>query len=220
MFLAGMFLLTVTNCKKNSDENSTPTSITDIDGNVYHTITIGTQVWLVENLKVLRYRNGDPIPNVTDATERSNLSIGACWWHDNDMANKATYGALYNWYAVSDSRNLAPIGWHVPTDAEWTTLTTFLGGESVAGGKMKEVGFTHWFSPNTGATNSSGFTALAAGLIINGRFSNLNISATFWASSQYDDSYGWSRDLNYTRESVDHSTGGKSDGFSVIMPFR
>jgi uncharacterized protein (TIGR02145 family) len=138
-------------------------TVTDIDGNIYHTVTIGTQVWMVENLKTTKYRNGDPIPNVTGNAWAA-LTTGAYCWYNNDAATyKATYGALYNWYAVADSRNIAPTGWHVPTDAEWTTLTTFLGGESVAGGKLKETGTNHWTSPNTGATNETGFTALPGG---------------------------------------------------------
>jgi len=135
-------------------------TVTDIDGNVYNTIIIGTQEWMVENLKTTKYRNGDPIPNVTDNAAWIALVSGAYCWHNNDAANKPSYGGLYNWYAVADSRNLAPIGWHVPTDAEWTILTTLLGGESVAGGKLKETGNAHWHNPNYGATNSSGFTAL------------------------------------------------------------
>ena len=115
------------------------TTVTDIDGNVYRTVKIGTQVWMAEKLKTTRYRNGDPIPNVTDNPQWISLKTGALCWYKNDEANKATYGSLYNWFAVADSRNIAPVGWHVPSDEEWTTLTTCLGGEFFAGGKLIEA---------------------------------------------------------------------------------
>jgi len=157
-------------CKKKDDtddkSNPTPepiTTITDIDGNVYNTIVIGTQTWMVENLKVTKYRNGESISNITDASQWSNLTAGAYCNYENIAANVTDYGRLYNWYAVSDSRNIAPAGWHVPTDTEWTTLTTFLGGESVSGGKMKETGTTHWNTTNSTVDNSSGFTGLPGG---------------------------------------------------------
>jgi len=118
---------------------------------------------MAENLKTIHYRNGDPIPNVTDNNQWANLYTGAFCWYDNDLANKDIYGALYNGYSVKDSRNIAPIGWHVPSKEEWTTLINYLGGESDAGGKMKETGTTHWISPNTDASNQSGFNALPGG---------------------------------------------------------
>ena len=136
-----------------------PETFTDIDGNVYHAVVIGTQTWMVENLKTTKYSNGDPIP-----TAVTSLTPGAyCMYNNDAVTYKADYGALYNWYAVADSRNIAPAGWHVPTKTDWTTLTDYLGGESVASGKLKENGSSHWLTPNTGATNSSGFTALPGG---------------------------------------------------------
>lgn len=140
------------------------TSVTDIDGNVYKTVTIGTQTWMAENLKTTHYRNGDPIPNVTDNNAWASAYTGAYCWYDNDLANKDIYGALYNGYTVKDARNIAPLGWHVPSKEEWTTLINYLGGESIAGGKMKEAGTTHWISPNVGGNNESGFNALPSGL--------------------------------------------------------
>ena len=142
---AGMLLIYLNSCKKD-DNNTTPEKpfqVTDIDGNVYHSITIGTQVWMSENLRTTHYRNGDSIPNTTSNTVWSNLSTGAY----------CNYGktTLYNWYAATDSRNIAPIGWHVPTDAEWDKLTSFLGGESVAGSEMESYGFKA-----TGSRNSNG----------------------------------------------------------------
>jgi len=138
-------------------------SVTDIDGNVYQTVKIGNQWWMMENLKVTSYRNGEAIPNVTDTTEWYNLTTGAYCYYDNDAYNTTIYGRLYNWYSINDSRSIAPTGWHVPTDEEWTTVINYLGGESVAGGKLKENGTTHWTSPNNGATNESGFSALPGG---------------------------------------------------------
>jgi uncharacterized protein (TIGR02145 family) len=155
-------------------------TVSDIDGNIYNTVTIGTQVWMVENLKTTKYRNGDPIPNVTDEIQWSNLTTGGYCNYDNDISNVTTYGRLYNWYAVNDSRNIAPIGWHVATDAEWTTLTDYLGGENVAGSKLKEFGTAHWQSPNDDATNESGFTALPGGdRFFNGPF-NYMTGMGFW----------------------------------------
>ena len=120
------------------------TTVSDIDGNIYHYIVIGTQTWMVENLKTIHYRNGDAIPNVTISLDWDVLVTGAYCWYNNDVPTyKAAYGALYNWYVVNDSRNIAPAGWHVPTDAEWTILIDFLGGESVAGVKLKETGNSH-----------------------------------------------------------------------------
>ena len=129
-------------CSKKSDSSNTPTATTvsDADGYVYHTVTIGAQVWMVENLKTTKYNDGTAIPLVTDSTAWAILTIpGYCWYNNDAVTYKATYGALYNWYAVNTGK-LAPKGWHVPADAEWTKLITFLGGEDVAGGKMKSTG--------------------------------------------------------------------------------
>ena len=128
---------------------------------------------MAKNLSVARYRNGDKIPQVKTLQLGLGLQLGAWCWYNNDPANDSSYGRLYNYYAVADSRGLAPTGWHIPSDSEWTTLSTFLGGDAVAGGKMKEAGTAHWLDPNTGATNSSGFTALPGGLRQGGGF-------TFW----------------------------------------
>ena len=197
--------------------NLTYGTMTDIDGNVYKTITIGTQTWMAENLKTTKYRNGDLIPNVTDGTAWSALATGAYCWYNNDVANKATYGGLYNWFAVADTRNIAPTGWHVPTDAEWTTLTTFLGGESVAGGKLKEAGTSHWSSPNTGATNSSGFTALPGGYRLNngGSFYDVGTNGNWWSSTAYGASNAWNRALNYYFAYAYRYYNNKQYGFSV-----
>ena len=191
-------------------------TVTDIDGNVYHTVTIGTQVWMVENLKVTHYRNGDPIPNVTDNTAWSNITTGAYCNYNNDANNVTIYDRLYNWFTVNDSRNIAPTGWHVPTDAEWTTLTTFLGGASIAGGKLKETGTTHWLTPNEGATNETGFTALpGGGRFYNGAFFNIGYNGNWWSATEFNASYAWNRYMNYNNSNVYRYDFNKELGFSV-----
>jgi len=139
--------------------------MTDQDGNTCKTIQIGTQVWMAENLKVTTYRNGDLIGTTDPATFNiaGEINPKYQWPGMNDESKVATYGRLYTWYAVTDSRNLTPAGWHVPSYNEWKTLLDFLSGESTAGGKLKETSTTHWVRPNTGATNESGFTALPGG---------------------------------------------------------
>lgn len=179
-------------------------------------VTICNQVWMQKNLDVSTYRNGDPIPQVTDATAWSNLTTGAWCYYNNGPANNAVYGKLYNWYAVNDARGLAPTGWHIPSDAEWTTLSTCLGGDVVAGGKMKEVGLTHWLSPNTGADNSSGFAGLPGGnREINGTFNFLGSNGYFWSSTELPTSYAWYRSLNYINGSLNRSNYNKVFGLSV-----
>jgi len=158
----GLVLILTNSCKKEEDSNN---KITDVDGNVYTSVTIGTQVWMVENLKTTKYSNGDLIGTTTPATlDISGESTPKYQWaYDGNESNVATYGRLYTWYAVTDIRGVCPIGWHVPTDAEWTTLSIFLGGDNVAGGKLKETGTTHWTTPNIEATNETDFTALPGG---------------------------------------------------------
>ena len=152
--LAIGFVLVLTS---NKDNDGNKNFVTDVDGNRYTTVKIGTQVWMVENLKVTRYRNGDPIPNVTDNNSWNVLTTDAYCNYNNDTANVSAYGRLYNWYAVNDNRKIAPTGWHVPSDEEWATLGDFLGGNNIAGGKMKEPGTTHWISPNPVVNQSCGF---------------------------------------------------------------
>jgi uncharacterized protein (TIGR02145 family) len=191
-------------------------TVTDVDGNVYKTVTIGTQVWMAENLKTTTYNNGTTIPNVTDGTTWAALITPAYCWYNNDAStNKATYGTLYNWYTVNTSM-LCPTGWHVPTDDEWTTLTTFLGGESIAGGKLKEIGTTHWSSPNIGADNSSGFTALPGGYRnYDGNFITNGNYGVWWSSSESSTSNAWYRDMIYGYSIVERSSYKELDGFSV-----
>lgn len=178
-------------------------TVTDYDGNVYTTVTIGTQVWLVENLKVTHYRNGDAIPNVSDAQPWSVLTTGAYCEYNNTPSNGTTYGKLYNWYAVHDSRNIAPVGWHVPTNEEWSTLTTYLGGIDVAGGKLKETGTSHWEPPNMGATNETGFTALPGGeRTASGSFIDISMFGFWRTSTEYDATHARILYMDYQSDNV------------------
>ncbi len=179
-------------------------NITDAAGNSYKTVTIGTQQWMAENLKVSKYSDGTTIPNITDNKQWRNNTTGAWAYYNNDAANNAKYGKLYNWYAVSKTtngnKNVCPTGWHVPTDAEWTVLRDYLGGESFAGGKMKEVGTTNWNSPNTDATNTSLFTGLPGGYRAGyGVYDYIGAKGYWWSSTEGSTGYAWGRDLvNYS----------------------
>lgn len=191
----------------------------------FPSVAIGTQIWGTTNLDVTTYRDGAPIPQVTDPNQWQNLTTGAWCYYNNDPTNNATYGKLYNWYAVAGihdndpntpNKILAPIGWHVPSDTEWTTLTTFLGGESIAGGKMKSTGTSLWQSPNTGATNSSGFTGLPAGLRnFLSTFGNIGSNGFWWSLSENDTTSALPRYLDYLSGTAFGSLGNKPNGFSV-----
>lgn len=169
-------------------------------------VAICNQVWQTRNLDVSTYRNGDPIPQVTDPAIWNSLTTGAWCYYNNDPVNGTIYGKLYNAYAVNDPRGLAPQGWHVPTEAEWTTLVDCLGGPNIAGGKMKAIGFDYWVSPNTAATNSSGFTALGAGKRNEiGTFSEFNRYAEWWSSPQ----------TTYTLH-LDHNSGATFNYYNLL----
>jgi M6 family metalloprotease-like protein/uncharacterized protein (TIGR02145 family) len=190
-------------------------AVTDIDGNYYNTVTIGSQVWLAENLKTTKLNNGLDIQNVIDAAAWSGLSTPAYRWYDNDIHNKNIYGALYNWYTVN-TNNLCPSGWHVPSEADWTILIDYLGGQYIAGGKLKEAGTTHWQSPNVGATNESGFTALPGGTCLeDGAFINIGTSGYWWSSTEDRPGVSVGRQLNYYFDAVDFPTFYNQDGLSV-----
>jgi uncharacterized protein (TIGR02145 family) len=160
---------------------------------------------MTKNLKVKKYNDGTDIPLITDPTTWSELSTpGFCWYENDEMSFKEPYGALYNWYAVNTG-NLCPLGWHVPSDAEWTTLTDFLGGLAVAGGKLKTAGTEYWDSPNTGATNVTQFSATAAGYRTfnnDGRFFSLGLGGTFWCSTPVTTASAWARAMLNTSEGV------------------
>ena len=193
--------------------------VTDVDGNNYQTVIIGSQEWMKENLRVTKYSNGEIIPNVIDNVEWSSLlfSLTGAWAHcSNDSQYENTYGKLYNWYVVSDSRNVCPIGWHVPTDGEWTILTDYLGGEAVAGGKMKSTSTQYWSSPNTNATNESGFSGLPGGYRgTNGSFYLIGNGGTWWSSTEFNLVTALSRGLGYIGGSLDRDDYDKRVGFSL-----
>jgi uncharacterized protein (TIGR02145 family) len=197
------------------DNFSAAGTVQDQSGNFYNTVAIGTQVWFKENLRTKKYRSGALIPVKTN-TDTSTL-VGQMYYYSNDsLANYSVYGALYNWKATQSSDSLCPVGWHVPTDAEWTTLTTFLGGTSVAGGKMKSIGTTYWNSPNTGATNESGFSALPGGFRNNdGSFIVIRSYAFFWSATEFDAFDAWLRDLYSDNSNVSRFISNKSLGASV-----
>lgn len=213
----GIFMMIFQSCKKQDDDTDPPASnaFTDYDGNVYNTVTIGTQTWMKENLKVTHYRDGSSLPNITDADQWESLSTGAYCNYSNDENNVATYGRIYNWYAVNDSRKIAPAGWHVPTEAEWNTLINFLGGDSVAGGKLKETGTTHWLYINIGATNETGFTALPGGeRSYDGAYSKLGEAGTWWTSS-FSGAYAWQWIIGSYGADIGEQGSSMNYGFSV-----
>jgi uncharacterized protein (TIGR02145 family) len=188
----------------------------DADGNNYNSVVIGNQEWMAENLKTTRYDDGTPVAPVTDNSGWENLTYGAYCWYDNEINNKNTWGALYNWYAVTDTHKLCPTGWHVPDDTEWMQLIDFLGGELVAGGKMKETGTSHWANPNTGATNTSGFTGLPGGIRGGfGGFYNVDNLGYFWSSTSFSTGNAWCKALYYNAEDIGNAPFPKSFGFSI-----
>jgi uncharacterized protein (TIGR02145 family) len=203
-------------------------TVTDIDGNVYHIVTIGKQVWMQENLQVTHYRNGDSIPNVKYSqawVDLLNSETGAYCAYYNSLYNNKTYGMLYNCYAVIDHSKLCPSGWHVPSDKEWTTLANYLGGDSIAGDKLKEQGTTHWNYPNTGATNETGFTALPGGIRSLGFFEDIGENGSWWSSTKdYSHTGLWLqkpydrylyRYLKFDKKELGRSRTTLQDGYSV-----
>ena len=191
----------------------------DYDGNVYQTVQIGNQIWMAENLKVTHYRDGTAITNVTDNDAWGELTTEAYSIYNNNASTEATYGALYNWYSATDSRSIAPEGWHVPTDAEWQVLIDYLGGDAIAGAKMKETGTTHWASPNEGATNESGFTALAGGIrhFSRGDHYSRGYYGCFWSASGHDSYSSWYREIQNSSSSIGRHNLSKNFGFSIRL---
>lgn len=202
-------------------------TVKDIDGNLYKTVKIGNQWWMAENLKVTRYNNGDHLHNRIRDIDWNIISIGAYCDYGNSAHNGDIYGHLYNWYAVNDARRLAPEGWHVPSIEEWAMLVEFLGGDAIAGGKIKQTGTVIWTKPNEGATNESGFTALPGGnrslggslaySIEQGQYFGLGYAAAFWASTKVDGdgSQAWLILLSYIDSLVQNLGYYKGCGFSV-----
>jgi uncharacterized protein (TIGR02145 family) len=204
-------------------------NMTDQDGNIYKTIVIGDQEWMAENLKTSIYRNGDPIPNVSDAVQWTGLSTGAWCFYNNESQNDCPFGKLYNWYTVADPRNVCPVGWHVPTDSEWNTLIGFLDPaynpnapinyqSFLAGGKLKSTGLGYWYTPNLDATNESGFSGMpGGGSLGNGDFYSIGQGGIWWSSSENIDVTvaAWYRAINKNNANVQRSSAGKRCGSSV-----
>jgi uncharacterized protein (TIGR02145 family) len=164
-------------------------TIKDIDGNTYKTIQIGNQTWMAENLRTTKYRNGVSLPNIKNNTDWKNIDSGAYCFYDNNINNDCPYGKLYNWYAVNNSNKICPEGWHIPSTGEWQNLIIFLGSNDVASGKLKSTGGQYWLSPNEGATNSSGFSALPGGSrsgsrIGGGEFKELRNYGSWYSSTR------------------------------------
>jgi uncharacterized protein (TIGR02145 family) len=195
------------------NELKTSTSIDDIELNMYKTVSIGSQLWMAENLKTTKYNDGVSIPHVISSSEWNNLPTHAyCWFNNDASAYKGTYGALYNWYAVNSGK-LCPSGWHVPTDDEWTVLVTYVEGSA---GKLKESGTSHWPSPNGEATNETGFTALPGGQrFIDGSFVNFGSTGAWWSSTEWSPSWAWYRGMGSINNFIDRSSYYKYLGESV-----
>jgi uncharacterized protein (TIGR02145 family) len=192
-------------------------SMDDQDGNTYKTISIGTQTWMAGNLKTTKYTDGTSIPLVIDETSWSALSTPACCWQNNDLTYKVTYGVLYNWYAVNTGK-LCPAQWHVPSEVEWTTLFSYIGGSDVAGGKLKEKGTAHWLSPNTGATDEYGFNALPGGDRLSnpdGLFDNLHQMGCWWTTPTHNEDWNAYWQLYDNSSRVQKSVCQKKCGLSV-----
>lgn len=190
-------------------------TIKDFDGNVYKTVTVGTQTWISENLRTTKYNDGTAIPLVPDNAAWAKLSTPAYCWYNNDEKNKTTYGALYNGFTVY-SGNLCPSGWHVSTDTEWSTLVAYLGGESISGGKLKESGTEYWATPNYKATNETGFTALPGGSrYSNGSFYTIKNLGYWWSSTENNTLNAWYWSIYFKSSAVSRNYSDKQNGFSV-----
>lgn len=194
-------------------------TVTDIEGNSYKTVVIGNQEWMAENLKTTKYNDGTDIPLEEENKTWIAITTPAYCWYSNDQHNKDYFGALYNWHAVYTGK-LCPEGWRVPTDDEWTQLTDFLGGLEIAGGKLKQSGTELWNSPNFGANNESGFSALPGGYRYgyfwgNGEFYEKGLNGYFWTSTEYTDTHARTRTVNAERAKVYQSVFVKNNGFCV-----
>ncbi len=213
--IMGLMLIISAGCKKSS--STIPASgqtMTDTDGNVYPVVTIGTQTWMAANLKTTHYRNGHAITPVSDSLQWSTLATEGFCDPLNNAAMVSVYGLFYNWYAVTDANNIAPAGWHVPTDAEWATLTSYLG--TGGGGKLKTTGFTYWSSPNAGATNSTGFSALPAGdRSYTGLFHYMGTYGCWWCSNESDATNAWEHVVSCNSANITRVAYPKGIGLSI-----
>ena len=205
----------------NNGGSGSANTVTDVQGNVYATVQIGTQRWMAENLRTTKFCNGEDIPQISNDNNWNTATTPGWCVYNADPTNDTLFGKLYNWFTVSDPRNACPCGWHVPSDAEFTTLTDFLGTESVAGGKMKAIGTLSggdglWSIANFEATNESGFTGLPGGGRASGaQFSGVNVNAWFWNSSSYTATTAWRRIIENLSPGVTRSEVNKKTGCSV-----
>lgn len=191
-------------------------TLTDNDGNIYKTVSVGTQTWMKENLRSTRLNDGSAIKEADDEAVWTSLtSPGYCWFKNDEENFKDPYGALYNWYATNTSK-LCPAGWHIPNEADWDTLTIYLGGEEIAGGNLKETGTDYWVKPNTGATNIVCFAALPGGFRhSNGKFFDFGFSGYWWSSKQYMETRAYFRYISYDESTLFRFNNLKKYGFSV-----
>lgn len=235
-------LVLVFSCSSNSESNENSNNVNppmiDVEDNTYQSITICNQLWTKTNLNVSKYSDGTPIPQITDPTQWENLTTGAWCYYNNDPSNEAIYGKLYNWYAVAGIHNaasatnptlrkkLAPTGWHIPSDTEWSFLINCLdpnanGGDNfpnIAGGKIKSTGILLWLNPNTDATNESGFEGLPGGFrydISIGSFSGIGTHGGWWSSSEKNSTSAWSRNVIYNNSRADRDYLTKNYGCSI-----
>jgi uncharacterized protein (TIGR02145 family) len=240
--IIGILLMLVGSCKKNDEypsyqtngktsavfnPNLTYGSLTDQEGNIYKTITIGYQTWMAENLRTTKYKNGENITLVKENDAWINLTEGAYCNYNNtkNLDTIASCGRLYNWFALSDNRNIAPKGWRVPTATDWITLITYLGdgdfatGLGTAGGKMKEIGIFHWISPNSDADNSTGFTALPGGYrsFNNGEFRLIGSNGYWWSTTENETIFAFIYQLFYYNKEIYRNIYSKNNGLSVRL---
>jgi uncharacterized protein (TIGR02145 family) len=200
-------------CKKEEATGSDPVS--DTEGNVYSTITVGSQIWMAENLRATMFNDGTNIALTTDAEKWNNLSGPGYCWYNNDETFRSEYGALYNGFTIATGK-ICPTGWHVPDKKEWQILSSSLGDSLKAGGKLKEAGTEHWLSPNKGADNSSGFKALPAGIrYFEGTFASIAYSTCFWSATDIASDEEWYAALYYADAALTSNHRNKKHGFSI-----
>ncbi|MEN9332380.1 MAG: hypothetical protein RLZZ94_1470 [Bacteroidota bacterium] len=213
--------------KEISKDDSIPTLVKDVDGNIYHTVVIGDQVWLQENLRTRKYRNGKLIAkNLTNAQWGLNKT-GACAVYDNDTIKENAFGLLYNWYAVANPAGLCPVGWHVGKDTDWNAMVKYLDDyadttelkrvqSEVAGGQLKEIGITHWASPNTGATGTANFLGFSGGnKSVDGKCNDVGAYGYWWTATASSNAEAYGRLLSYFNSNIDRFKTSKNLGFSV-----
>ncbi len=219
LFVLCSLTVIFTACKEDEEEptDSNVGTVSDSDGNSYSTIKIGNQWWMSENLKTTSFRNGEDVPKVAGSGAWASTGEAAYCYFENDSVNAEDYGCLYNWHATVDGRKICPDGWHVPNDDNWTTLMEFLGGEQVAGGKLKQTGTEYWNSPNADATNESGFNALPGGTRspMSGFFAGLGTTGSWWSTSVQNAEYSYVWGLTSSNGFAAHYDLKKNSGLSV-----